>query len=339
MNRKIITTLVAVLVLSTLIGCGKKNDEIDLGDLPVEEDLITSSDGYIPSDVTFETYDPEKIYVPLTTLKEKLVDPAKDVISAIRNGDDEVDLSEYDLTSTDIKELWYVVCYSNPIGLLVGYDPDESSPSNLKLFYPNDKEAIMESIFAFEADMDAALTEIKNGYTMDSEISRECYNYVLNHFEYKDVFEKRAEDKELSSNMQQFFDEYNNGELSYVNATCLYSFMLNQFDIQSVGVLMIGTYVESETDQVLDEEYEGASQILNNAVAIDGTSYICDIAMDMVSKGGLDNSDYEPRFFGMGLETRTESYTVYGGQIITLLSPNYGLNSTNPSKEDMFNND
>lgn len=339
MKKNLIGLFMALVAITALVGCGKKKEEAIFDEYPsvVEEELVVEN--VYPSDVTFETYDPTKIYLPLTTLKAKLVEPAQDVITAIRNGADEVDLSDYDLTSTDIKDLWMLVCYSNPICLLVGYDSDATNSSTLSLYYPGEKDEILQSIFKFELDMDNALTEISKDYSTSSERTRECYNYVLNNFEYKDVFEKRAESKDSSSLMLQFFDEYFAKELSYVNSCALFSFMCNQFDVQNVGILIIGSYMESFEDPVLDEEFDGASQILNISVAIDDTSYLCDIAMDMVSKDGLENTAYEPKYFGMGLDTRAESFTVYGGQIITLLSPNYGLASTNPSKEDMFRKD
>lgn len=345
MKRKLFITCVLVTLIFSLIGCGKKSEEVDYGDLAVSDEVIDSGE-YTPSDVEFKTYDSKKLFVALLENYEYLEDPTCDLILAIRSNKDEVDLSEYDLKSEDIKKMFKLAYLSNPITICVGYEEGEEKSnekiSTLKLFYTKDKEEINDQIYNFEAKMDETLSIISEKNLSDSEIARECYKYILNNYSFKklegvtysvDAADENAKDAfSMYPYIQNFYSEFENGELSFANANYLYSFLLNQFEIKNVSTYLVGTYFDG-IDPVLDDEFTDASLILNNAITVDCHTYLCDLTMDMVLKG--KNTVYDPKFFAMGLDTRELSYKV-SGNVAVFITADYEQITIDVSKEDLY---
>lgn len=299
--------------LFAVCGCGgKQNLEYENG---MEEDVIESGyEEFITTEL--KSIDPTKIFIPMAKQYENLVEPAQKVIEAIREGEDSIDLTEYHLSNLDTDKVVNMVYITYPPAVMVGMTNEDIEKFWLKFNYP-DKEKMQEYMRNFEYNMDDVVTDILADKTTVESRARAAYEYILNNYEYKDE-KKSMSDQDIVESIGHFIDEYTDKKLSFYNSNYLYLFLLNQLDIEGYGLRSVAQFEDGD-DEIINNEFNGVGRWMWTAIYIHEKFYHTDIAMDMVAKNGLENSSYEPKYFGMSDKTRQKDWTIASSWIYTLI--------------------
>lgn len=292
----------ALILVMILAGCGKSATSEE--SVPVEEAMESGLDEFVSAELV--TLVPDKVYLQVEGTYPDLVDPIHEVINALRVGDTDVDLSEYSLSQVEMDRVISSVRVSYPPSVTVAINVNGS---NIEIEYV-DKEKTGEDIRAFESEIDSVLTTIISENNTDSAKAKAAYDYILNNFEYKSEG-KSITNQEFERCLPQFMNEFNNRQMSFYNSNFLYIYLINQLDLLAEGNVAYTRFIGSDNEAV-NTEFDGATRWVWTTIMVPEKNtgipeirfYHTDIAMDMVAKGGLDNVDYQPLYFGMSDDTR-----------------------------------
>lgn len=313
--RKRFTCGLVVLGMILICGCGKKQNQESVLEQGLEEDVIESGyEEFVTTEIN--TMDVSKIFIPMAKQNENLVEPAQKIIDAIRNGEELLDLTEYKLSDLDTAKTVNMVYSSYPPSVMVGMTDEDVDKFWIRFTYP-DRDMFQEYIGNFDLTMDDVLTQIMADNTTAESKARAAYEYILNNYEYKDE-RKSMSDQDIVECIGHFMDEFTDKQLSFYNSNYLYLFLLNQLDIEGYGIRSVSQFEDGD-DEIINNEFNGVGKWVWTAIYVHEKFYHTDIAMDMVAKNGLENTNYEMKYFGMSDETRQKDWTIASAWIYTLL--------------------
>lgn len=348
MIKQMLAVLMSACMIVSMLGCGAP--QYEAGDIDVDamgkktgavianenKEPVSSEDAAeaIEAEKEVETTAGEYVFEATkqpesyaSTVKGDAIEEAKIICEAVQKGEETITFSGMKCEESYVKIAFYLAELTYPACESVKLEQENEETYHLEYVLGVEKQ--LEINAQYEEAMTQLIKEVvKPEYTQE-QTAYALYKYLVENFTVLD------QDVDMSSEyVTEFgylFDEDTSVCEAFLarqgsarQAMFVYMYLMNQLDIDCVMVGAIGNY-KKQNISMIDSYFENNGLWPWLVVRIGGSSYHCDLMMDMMAlydvRSNIPEAEADIQYFGMGEEKRAESLMVISGQTMYVPNP------------------